>query len=698
MKRFHPGLASALCSSLLVAGTSWASSEKTLETITVTAGMQGEDERRESVAQKLIVGRKEIEAMGALTIGDVMGKLPGVDAGAQGADGSMALRSRGMVRDSVQILVDGERVHANARVAQGIVGRLPATELLRVEIIRGASAEVSGGAPLSVNLILAKPLSRESTAFKAAAGMRGKRPLMQTNYTQGGGDKDFSWIVPITLNHHEIPSLRETNRRDSSGLRQADSEQGDRRTEEFVVSPRLTWKSGRDNLTLSPVLFRSFGPGDGSVNRIDSGNPLNSTTRRDQVYGRNAFNRLRAEAEIFRWDVKYSSRLSFSDGERRTDTQRSGLTAGGVSSFSDENSRRKERDLGAAFRADWSTGTHVLAAAIDYSTHRRDERLSNTGLAVDEAHQGRDRQLSAWLQDEWSLASATTLTLGLRNEAIHYAIDGLAQSHRRLLPSLAVKWEPAPQWVVRSSLGAGIKPPRLDELTNQPLFSVNANSPLEPDRRGNPNLQPERSLNFEAVLERYLPEDAGVFGSNLYLRQTENFTERRVQLEGARWVDHPYNEGTARHWGLELDAKLRTDKLGWRGATFRTHLTLPRSRVNDERLGIQRSAREQPRYILSAGYDQTLGAQSVGLSFQHNGRVLTEVVGEQSCETRQYTVFDAYALQKLSQELNLRLTVRNLFRSDVHRRMDAIAPGSSWFLGSEERGERTVLLSLEGKW
>jgi iron complex outermembrane receptor protein len=319
-------------------------------------------------------------------------------------------------------------------------------------------------------------------------------------------------------------------------------------------------------------------------------------------------------------------------------------------------------------------------------------------LAVDEAHKGRDRQLSAWLQDEWSLDSATTLTFGLRNEAIHYAIDGLAQSHQRLLPSLAVKWEPAPQWVVRSSLGAGIKPPRLDELTNQPLFSVNANSPLEPDRRGNPNLQPERSLNFEAVLERYLPEDAGVLGSNLYLRQTENFTERRVQLEGARWVDRPYNEGTARHWGLELDAKLRTDKLGWRGATFRTHLTLPRSRVNDERLGIQRSAREQPRYILTAGYDQTLGAQSFGLSFQHNGRVMTEVVGEQSYETRQFTVFDAYALQKLSRELNLRLTVRNLFRSDIHRRMDAFAPGSSWFLGSEERGERTVLLSLEGKW
>lgn len=125
MKKFHPGLASALCGSLLVAGTSWASSEKTLGTITVTADMQGEDERRESVAQKLIVSRTEIEAMGALTIGDVMGKLPGIDAGTQGADGSMALRSRGMVRDSVQILVDGERVQPTRASPRGLSDACP---------------------------------------------------------------------------------------------------------------------------------------------------------------------------------------------------------------------------------------------------------------------------------------------------------------------------------------------------------------------------------------------------------------------------------------------------------------------------------------------------------------------------------------------------------------------------------------------
>ena len=685
-----------LCLSL---ATAWAADEKTLKEVTVTSSADDDvSERRQAATQKVIINRQDIEAMGALTISDVMGKLPGVDAGTPGADGSMALRSRGMVRDSVQILVDGERVHANSRVAQGIVGRLPSTELLRVEIIRGSSAEVGGNSPVSVNLILNKPLSRESTAFKAAAGFRDGKPLMQTSYTKGGGDKTFSWLLPVTLNHHDMPSGRDASRRDSTGIAQEDRERGDRRTEEFVVSPRLTWKAGSDSLTLNPVFFRSFGRGDNDFERNDLATPANSLTRHDNEHSVNAFNRLRADGEMLRQSVKYSGRVAFSDGERHTDTRRDSLTAAGVATPSLEQMRRHERDLGGALRMDWSSGAHVLAAALEESGHKRDESQINGGLGASESHAGWDRNWSLWLQDEWTPAKSITVTAGLRSESIRYEIDGIGQSYQRLLPSLALRLEPAQHWVARTSLGVGIKPPQLSELTNQPVFSVNANTPIEPDRRGNPNLRPERSVNFEAVLERYLPNDAGVFGTNVYLRHTEDFTERRVQLEGLRWVDRPYNEGSARHWGLELDGKLRTDSLGWRGATLRAHLTLPRSRVQDQRLGIDRAAREAPRYILSAGYDQTFGERSFGASMQHTGRVLSEVPGEQIYETRRRTLVDAYVLQKLSAALNLRLSLQNLFRADSSRQQDAFAPGASWSLASRDQGARTVLLSLEGKW
>lgn len=694
MKRF------ALLPLCLTLSSAWCVEEITLKAVTVTSASDDDvAERRQAATQKIIINRQDIENMGALTINDVLGKLPGVDVGTPSADGAVASRSRGMARDSVQIFIDGERLPpGHTGMVQTTVGRLPSADLRQVEIVRGSSAEFGGSAPLSVHLVLNKPMARESTDFKVTTGFRGDRQIVQTAYTTGGGDKVFTWSLPITVSHNEMPTNRQASRFDSTGVRQDESTQGHSKTDSFSFSPRLAWKSGSDNLTVSPMIFRSYGRGESDFTRNDLAIPANSNTRKDDDRRTSAFNRLRANAEILRQGVKYSGRLSLSDGKQSTDTSRNALSVGGTATQSSEQTRRQDIDLNGALRLDWAAGQHVLAANLEQANQRRDENLSSSGMTT-ETHEAWAKQWSTWLQDEWSPDAAVTVTSGLRGEFIRYAVDGSnSQSYQRLLPSLALRWEPVQRWVMRTSMGTGIKPPKLNELTNQPVFSVNANTPLEPDQRGNPNLRPERSVNFEAALEHYLPGEAGVIGINAYLRHTDDFTERRLQLEGARWVERPYNEGSARHWGFELDGKLRTDSLGWRGATFRSHLTVPRSEVHDERLGLDRAARESPRYVLTAGFDQTFADLSFGMSMQHNGRVRTQVLGEQSYETRRRTVFDAYALKKLSTALNLRLSLQNLLRADTRRQLDASSPTNSWSLTSADRGARSVLLSLEGKW
>lgn len=689
-------LTTVLCLPAVLAA---AAEEAILAPVTVTSSSVNDvAERRDAATQKIIINRADIEAMGVLTIGDVLGKLPGVEVSTAGATNAMSMRSRGMVRDSVQLLIDGEPMAGGGRMAQGIVGRLPSQELLRVEILRGSSAEVGGSASLSVNLVMAKPLSRESTAFKTAVGVRGAQPLAQTSFTKGGGDKSFSWLLPVTLNHHDMPSRQVLNRSDSSGVSQQDVSQGGRQIEEFVISPRLTWKSGADNLTLSPVIFRSLGRGDTTLQRTDFGQSGNNFLRQDSDSNKNAFDRLRADAEVLCQGFKYTGRLAWSDGVRNADTQRNTQNATGTTSLSTDQSRSKERDHSAALRMDWDASKHALAASVEESAHQRDASLVNGTLGVAETDAPWDQHWTVWLQDEWRASPAVTLSSGLRSESIRYAVDALEQSHQRWLPSVALRWEPAQGWVGRSSLGAGIKPPQLAELTNQPVFSVNANTPLEPDRRGNPDLRPERSVNLELALERYFPRDVGVIAANMYLRHTHDFTERRIQLEGTRWVDRPYNEGFARHWGLELDTKLRADSLGWRGATLRAHLTVPRSAVDDVRLGITRDAREMPRYTLSAGFDQTRADLSYGMSMQYNAGARTQVPAEQSYATEPRTVWDAYALQKLNSKLNLRVSLQNLLGAETKRQMDAFSAANAWSLASTDQGARSILLSLEGKW
>jgi len=350
-----------------------------LKEVTVTATPEALAEQREAVSQKTVIDRKEIEALGGLTVGEVIRKLPGIEAGEHGADGGLSARARGMSRDVVQFLVNGERPTANARFALTQVGRMPAGELERIEILRGGAAEFGGAAAVTVNLVMRQP-------------------------------------------------------------------------------------------------------------------------------------------------------------------------------------------------------------------------------------------------------------------------------------------------VARASLSGAIRFPKLEELTAVVTRSASANSPLEPDRGGNPALKPERIASLEAGLERHLA--GGVLGANVYLRRTEDFVERRTLLEGARWVDRPANEGDARHWGLELSAKLKGDGLLPlpRDGSLRAQLTLPRGEVHGARLGIDRKPRELPRYNFSLGYEGSLPAwQSTwGLHWQRNGPVKTAVPGELAADTRRFA--------------------------------SARSGADTWQLDTREAGQRTWLLSLEGKW
>jgi iron complex outermembrane receptor protein len=165
-------------------------------------------------------------------------------------------------------------------------------------------------------------------------------------------------------------------------------------------------------------------------------------------------------------------------------------------------------------------------------------------------------------------------------------------------------------------------------------------------------------------------------------------------------VDRPYNEGRALHWGLELDGKLRTDTLGWKGATVKAHLTLPHAQVNDTRLGVTRMARDTPKYVLSAGLDESLPKlqSSYGVSLQLSGRSETDIPGEQRAFMQARTTLDAFWLYKLNSQFKLRLSGQNLLATDMVRDTAYISAGNTWQLRTVEDGYRTVMATVEGRW
>ncbi len=696
---------------LAFASLAHAEPARTLKEVTVTATSEAEAERQAAVTQKTVIDRQEIEALGGLTVNEVIRKLPGIDAGAHSGDGNPSANARGMGRDAVQFLVDGERPSANARYALTTVGRLPSGELERVEILRGASAEHGGSAPVTVNLIMRKAKPSTSTSLRAAAGLRGDEPNGQFTASLGGGDKAFSWILPVTVNHHGMPLEKTASRQQANAgtrnLWQEERESSPYRLNEFIVSPRLTWRDGDGSLSLWPSVYHNRGERSGSMIRSAYANPASGSglaadgSRQEREESQLTIARVRAEGDRKTGLGKLSGRVAVMGARRAQDTARSWLDATGNRTQGREELDRDEAELSAALRLDRPMGDGLLSAGIEQSWHRREESQRATGThPFSGDFTARARQWTAWLQHETPLSKALTLTYGLRGEHLALAAEGRAHSASQLAPSLAGRYELAPDLILRSSIGAGIKTPKLEEISGLTVRGAGYNSPLEADRGGNAQLQAERNLNWELALDKHLADNAGTLGANIYLRRTEDFIERRSSLEGSRWVDRPYNEGTARHWGLELDAKLKSDAFGWKGGALRSHLTLPKARVEDERLGITRNARDLPRYQWTLGLDQALPFWQASAGFQLTQYGASESRVSDELQTRQgaRSLLDVYIARRLSPQVNLRLEAQNILGADTRRLASARSAQDSWSLSSNERGQRGVMLSLEGKW
>lgn len=698
---------------LAVAFVSLAHAEqaRTLKEVTVTAISESEAERHAAVTQKTVIDRQEIEALGGLTVNEVIRKLPGIDAGAHSGDGNPSANTRGMGRDAVQFLVDGERPSANARYALTTVGRLPSGELERIEILRGASAEHGGSAPVTVNLIMRKAKPTTSTSLRAAAGLRGDEPNGQFTASLGGGDKAFSWILPITVNHHGMPLEKTTSRQQANASTrnqwQEEKESSPYRLNEFIVSPRLTWRDGEGSLSLWPSVYHNRGERNGSITRSAYANPTSGSglaadgSRQEREESQLTIARMRAEGERKTGVGKLSGRIAVMGARRTQDTARSWLDAAGERTRGREELDRDEAELSSALRLDRPVGDSLFSAGIEQSWHRREEsqRASGSHLFSGDftAHA---RQWMAWLQHEAPLSKNLTLTYGLRGERVTLEAEGRQRSTSQLAPSLAGRYELAPDLILRSSIGAGIKTPKLEEISGLTVRAAGYNSPLEADRGGNAQLQAERNLNWELALDKHLANSAGTLGANIYLRRTENFIERRTTREGDRWVERPYNEGTALHWGLELDAKVKGEAFGWQGGALRSHLTLPQAHVADGRLGVTRKARDLPRYQWSLGADQALPWWQASAGFQFNlyGATQSTIPGESASEQKVRRLLDLYLARRLTPQLNLRFEAQNVLATDTRRLARAWHGGDDWSLSGRERGQRGFFLSLEGKW
>ena len=556
-------------------------------------------ERRQSTAAKIVVGRDEIERFGDATLGDVLRRLPGVTMqGAPGRGG--AIRMRGLGSGYTQILLDGERVPPGFSLDS-----LTPEQVERIEILRAPTAETGARAIAgTINIVTREGFAqaRQRPAASAAASRTaGCRPARLVDAQRQRRRADAQPLA-VGLHrerderqHRPITARRDLDRRQRrSAQRERPRAVARRAPRPATPTARLQWRGDggdiadadrrcclairqrRHRRARSASTQRRRPPTPPRLRRraaatATAASSLGAPERRSGRAGSARAAALECAAASARRAVA---------SERACATSRTG---GGATRTLDDRSddarphacgsapscialaRRRDHSLVAGVEAE---GERAATSAHDAAERRAAARPSS---ATTLAGLARPR-LAAYAQDEWSADAATgRRTPGCAGKASRRAAAAAQAradpSNRSSVwtPLLHAVWKPDPKSrdQVRISLTRSYRSPTLRHA-DRPADASNAlptrcrgrNTATQPDRAGNPDLKPELATGIDLAVERYLA-GGGMLSANVFHRRISDLhAQRHLARDGVAWTRRsratcaaPRNIGDADHAG-----------------------------------------------------------------------------------------------------------------------------------------------------
>ncbi len=130
-------------------------------------------EKRKDIPNAVIIkDKKDIQASGAKSIGELLANEPGIDWQTYGNYGgaSQEIHIRGMRGNATQVLVNGVNV-GSPSLGVADVGKIPIDSIERIEIVKGSGSLLYGSGAMAgtVNIITKAP-KKDKMALKIGAG------------------------------------------------------------------------------------------------------------------------------------------------------------------------------------------------------------------------------------------------------------------------------------------------------------------------------------------------------------------------------------------------------------------------------------------------------------------------------------------------------------------------------------------------
>ncbi|MFV0679294.1 TonB-dependent receptor domain-containing protein [Ottowia sp.] len=448
---------------------------QSLETVVVTASGH-EQNIADAPASISVISRENLDVQSYSTIVDAVKNIPGVYVTGGGATQDISVR--GMTQSYTLYLVDGRPISAGRSVnTNGTdsgkqIGLPPLSMVERIEVIRGPMSSLYGSEAMGgvINIITRKTGGKWQGSVGAeytksfndvsndgqsanffvggplVAGLLGLR----VNGAYLGADESDYWGGGLGSNTGSRPKTRQK----SGGL-------------ELVFTPNeanrftMSYQTSRQDTTMTPGK---------SVETTTTGLP--STTRYDKdIYTLTHDGRY--------GDLRLNTYLQHDVSDRVQDLVK----------------KEKMTTLNTQGFFPWKG--HVLTFGGQY----RKEKLTDlTNGLLTSGIAGAESQMNRWIaalfaEVDWTLTSQLSLTTGLR-----YNHDEMFGGH--LSPRVYGVYRHTPQWTLKGGVSTGYRQPSLSQATAGFGRGTGGGGSPAPHPRaliiGNPDLDPEKSTNFEA--------------------------------------------------------------------------------------------------------------------------------------------------------------------------------------------------------
>ena len=642
-------------------------------------GRQGSTElRRAASVAKQIYGREELDRFGDTNALDVMRRLPGVNVSSGGP------RMRGLGAGYTPILINGDPAPQGFNLDQ-----LSPSQIERIEVLRAPTADQSAQAVAgTINIILKEAPRSSQQSLRLGVSNGRDRPMANINYSISESKGPFNMSLPVSLFEWDRQTRTTIDRQmEGTDGKTAVSEQIGTATSwgwGYNIAPRFNFKFS-DEQTLSIATFFQKGYWNfrnDFLNRTISGNPVFDDNSIQDGYWENRRGNL-TWVNRFSPDQRIEIKAGFQQGRSAFDSRnlRSGaLQLNTVGSNQDDaitQSGKYSHLLGSS---------HSLTAGWDLENRDRLERRTTkdaAGNALLPSFEGQPfeaqvRRQAFYIQDEWEISPQWQLYLGLRNERIISESATTASPVRNessVLSPLAhvtYKFNPKSRDMIRASLTRSYKAPGLNTLLARPQINgayTNTNltnTPLAPDRMGNPALTPELATGIDIAYENYLTND-GIFSVGIFHRNLTNVVRNVTELRtvswanAPRWISQPQNFSDAVTSGLEFELRGRASDLmpkllgTAKALNIRTSLSIYNSSIAALNGPNNRLDGQQP-WSANFGFDQRITGLplSIGGNFNYTPGYDTRQTEDLVLKRSSARSVDLFALMFLSPTMSFR--------------------------------------------